>query len=190
MPSIWKPTLSLVILLGAATGVHAQNCDQRRDPHSFACSDDAFRGIAFPMIDMSEGRIQGRWALVTYADLSGRPGPEFRMLVDPQNPRVPRGVINQRDGSRAGGLTWVRGRGSFANFGAGGRSLFEEAARTAITDRFTAQMILSDGREVHALQCRIFNRRNIEHLQCRWQTLSREQNRFILRGYLGFLRAR
>lgn len=184
----WIVALVLVSLTSPAFA--QQVCDQRRNPHSFACSDAAFRGEVFPMVGMSEGRIQGRWAFVTYADVSGREGPEFRMRVNPQNPRIPQGVVNQFDGTRAGGLHWFRDRGVFANFGAAGNNLTEEIGRTRITDEFTAQIVLRGARETHALQCRIFERNRTEHLQCRWQTLSARQNRFILRGYLGFLRAR
>lgn len=182
--------ITCLALMSLSLPAFAQICDQRSNPHSFACSDAAFRGDIFPMIDISESRLQGNWAFVTYADVRGQEGPEFRMLVNPNNPRIPGGIQNQFDGSRAGSMNWVRDRSVFANFGASGHHLFEEIGRTQITDRFTAQIVFKNGAETHALQCRIFDRHRIEHLQCRWQTLSVRQKRFILRGYLGFLRGR
>lgn len=187
MRLFWFAALILVSLSSTA---FAQNCDQRRNPHSFACSDDAFRGRIFPMVPMSEGRMQGRWSLVTYADVRGTEGPEFQMRMHPQNPRIPLGVFNNFDGTRAGGMSWQIGRSVLGNFGASGNNIGEQIGETHFSDEWTSQIIFRSSRETHSLQCRIFDRNRIEHLQCRWQSLSQRQNRFILRGYLGFLRAR
>lgn len=168
----------------------AQVCDQGRNPHSFACADQAFRGHVFPMIEVSQRRLQGRWVFLTYADASGRLGPEFGVMVNPDNPRVPEGIFNIADGSLAGGLDWAAGIVRFRNFGIGGKTLIEDPSRTRFTDPHTAQVVLENGAEQHAFQCRIFIRHGAEHLQCRWMTLSRTQKQFILRGFVGFLRAR
>jgi hypothetical protein len=169
--------------------VLAQVCDQYRNPHSFACAHEAFRGGVFEMIEVSQRRLQGRWAFLTYADARGRLGPEFGVMVHPQNPHAPVGIVNHLDGSRAGDLDWAPGGVRFRNFGEARKTLVEDPSRTRFTDAHTAQLVLQNGIEEHALQCRIFIRRGAEHLQCRWMTLSRAQKRFILRGFVGFLRA-
>jgi len=168
----------------------AQSCDQNRDPHSFICADQAFTGRIFPMTEMSPSRIQGSWRFLTYSDIHGRVGPEFENLVNPRNHRIPHGVMNLFDRSLAGSLNWSAGQVSFRNWGAAGRSLHEVRGRTQFQDPFTVQVILANGADQQALQCRVFIRAGAEHLQCRWSTLSVRQNRFILRGYLGFLRGR
>lgn len=166
----------------------AQNCNESHNPHSFGCAELSFIGSLFPMTDVSMGRMSGSWRLLTYSPLGGRPGPEFAMAVAPHNPRIPEGVINNLDGSMAGQLDFSRGIIAFHNWGEQGRSIFQEPGRTRFLDRNTVQIIFTQGHDRQSLQCRIFDRQGSEHLQCRWSTLRAGQGRFILRGYLGFLR--
>lgn len=182
--------LSFLLSLLTAGRAQAQSCDQARNPHSFGCADLTFTGNIFPMIDMTANRVRGPWKLLTYADRSGVQGPEFGLLLNPENPRIPEGVVNRRDGSRAGSLEWNPGRITMLNWGVANFALVESPRRTKFPDRFTSQIILGNGRHQHAFQCRLFERRGADHLLCRWQSLSAAGNRFIFRGYMGFLRGR
>lgn len=167
---------------------HSQTCDQSVNPHSFACQDDTFRGRVFPMRDMNGPVVAGPWTLFTYADITGRTGPEFEVLVNPQNLRIPEGVRNRFDGSMVGPLDWTIGNIRFFGWAARSQTLFEVQGHTKIMDRFTIQTILKSDRRMDAFQCRVFIRNNADHLLCRWQT--RNGDHFVVRGYLGFLRSR
>lgn len=180
----------LIVFATALLGLNAQaqNCDQRTNPHSFACQDETFRGRVFPMRKMSGAAVVGPWKLFTYADISGRQGPEFFVTVNPQNPRIPEGVRNRADNSPVGILDWTIGDIRFHGWTSQSQTLFETQGRTKITDQFTILTILRNERRTEAFQCRVFIRNNNDHMLCRWQT--RAGDRFVVRGYLGFLRTR
>lgn len=180
--------IGFAVLFGSMKA-SAQVCDQRVNPHSFACAEEAFVGHIFPMEAMNGDVMQGGWVLLTYADASGVEGPEFRTLVNPQNPRIPEGVVNQMDGSRVGPLDWFSDRISMADFGVSGRDLSLVQGSVMFRDPFTVDLQLADRKhEKQGLQCRLFIRNQNEHLLCRW--FSRRPAGFVLRGYLGFLRER
>ena len=167
--------------------VHAQvpgeRCEPHRNPHSFACQDATFRGQVFPMKPADPARMAGAWR----ARLAVTHGGEFRTLFNPQAPAKLLGVQNLRDGSRMGSMV-LRGNGavSMADFGRSGVSLTTVPGSVSLPDRHTLQFQMTgDGRR-HGFQCRIFDRKNLTHILCRWQVA--QGGKFVQAGYLGFIR--
>lgn len=167
----------------------AQNgCDQARNPHSFACADATYAGAFFPQAQMTKAILVDGWTLLTYADVTGKQGPEFDVLVNPQNPRVPEGIRNRADGSGTGILDWGNQRIRMLNWITKGRTLTEQPGRTQFIDPTTIETHLTDGRETISFQCRMFLRNGNDHLLCRW--FQAKNARYVFRGYMGFLRTR
>ena len=189
--------LAFVVLALSVSGQVAQadaqiqsRCDQARDPHSFACADETFLGRIFPLFNMngSGDALVDNWQLLTYADVSGKPGPEFTVLTNPKNPNIPEGIMNTADKSMVGVFDWNPRQLTMASFGSKGHNLVEVPGKTVMLDAQTVETRLARGNETQGLQCRMFLRENNDHLLCRWYTL--RANQFVLRGYLGFLRIR
>lgn len=181
----------VVLLVFAALPVWAQaqsRCDQARDPHSFACADATFTGQIFPIARMNNDILMDNWTMLTYSDISGTPGPEFMVLTNPQNPRIPEGIVNTSDRSKVGLLNWNPQQLQITNWGSRGHTLSEVRGRTVMRDTQTVETFLANGQEQQGLQCRMFLRSQNDHLLCRWFTL--RGNQFVFRGYLGFLRTR
>lgn len=185
-----KPFLFVLVLTCfSGAPVFAQGvCDQRVDPHSFACDDAAFAGQVFPLVPLSLARVEGRWRLLTHSTVSGVMGPEFHMVRSSRNPRVPEGVLNRADRSFAGPLDWFPSGVRFHHWSRARLPLFELPGKTAERDSFTVETRLQGAGADEGLQCRIFLRNQTDHLLCRWFAL--REGRFFWRGYLGFLRSR
>lgn len=173
----------LAFILSLGLNAQAQSaCNQNVNPHSMACTDETFFGQHFPVVDLSEDRVQGRWELLTVTTGDGN-NSEFRMLQNRQNPRIPEGVVNRSDRSSAGPLVW---RGSQVQIQNWKRNRFDiESTSTRFRDQWTLQAILEDG---VSIQCRIFVRNGSDHLLCLW--FENKKAGFVKRGYLGFLKSR
>lgn len=181
--------IGICVLSPLAAHAGSGGCNPATNPHSFACADATFRGQIFPIANnMSLNVLSGEWALLTYSAVGERPGPEFTVGVNPQDPNIPEGVFNRTDGSRAGGFDFASpGRLRFANWGRAGFPLLELSGHTQLRDSETLETVLGNGRDLEAFQCRIFLRVQHDHLLCRWFSIV--NGKTFWRGYLGFLRS-
>lgn len=170
--------LALIVSLGLSAQAQSA-CNQSVNPHSMACTDETFFGQHFPVVDLSESRVQGVWELLTVTTTEGTS--EFRMLQNQRNPRIPEGVINRSDRSKAGPLVWQNTRVQVQNWKKNGRDIVSSSTR--FRDQWTLQTILDEG---VSLQCRIFVRNGTDHLLCLW--FENKRAGFVKRGYLGFLK--
>lgn len=158
----------------------ATTCDQKINPHSFACVDETFFGNHFPMVDLSEQRVQGTWKFLTIAVPDGS-ALDFQPISGP-NPRKPSGVRNLQDHSKAGPLVWTGDRIQFQNWKQERSDLDSEKIK--FRDQWTLQSQFPDGT---FLQCRVFIRSEADHLLCLW--FEKNGAEFEKRGYLGFLKS-
>lgn len=172
-----------------------QYCYLDRNPHSYACLLWVFQGSPmFPLdaIDWRES-IAGEWKTITYANpWSDNDGPEFRMLVNAQNPRIPVGVMNKNDGSQLGSLTFEGDKAVWNNWR--GKKLKTKITDYAITDSFTFKFSFKDGDQYEqSFVCRDFNRNNKHHLICNWYLIRytdfyHTAYTYEHRGFFGFLK--
>ena len=175
-----------VLILGlnewASAQIPGETCNPRRNPHSFACQEETFRGRIFPMKPAEMARMVGAWR----SRLAVTDGREFRTLFDPRAPARLLGVENLRDGSRMGAMSVSPGSVQISGFGSKGVSLKMVPGTLSRPDQHTLQFQMrGDGRS-HGFQCRLFDRKNLTHILCRWQTAS--NGAFVQRGFLGFIR--
>lgn len=174
---------------------HVQYCYLDRNPHSYACQAWVFQGShMFPLnvIDW-RGAIEGEWKTITYANpWSDNDGPEFRMLVNAQNPRIPVGVLNKNNNTMMGSLTFEGNKAVWTNWR--GKKLKTRIGEYAVTDSFTFKFSFPDGDGYEqSFVCRDFNRNNVHHLTCSWYLIRftdyyRTAYTWEHRGYFGFLK--
>lgn len=161
------------------------------NPHSYGCNDWTFRGNnIFPLFNMDWfGRLQGSWAMVTYADPQGdeNSGPEFIMLKTKNRNTVPAGVFDVKSGRVVGVMRVLDSTMNFENWQ--GTRLSSHPGSFSVLDNLTVQMQAVDSqRNIQLFTCRDFNRQNTHHLLCRWDSRKRNASKWQHKGYLGFLR--
>ncbi len=168
-------------------------CNLQTNPHSYACHAWTFEGNpAFPLNILDwKGQLMGEWKTTTYANpWSENVGPEFQMLVDSANPRIPKGVLNREDNTLMGNLVIKNDRIYFKNWR--GEDFKSYKMSEYMTDSFTFKFSFPDGDYEQSFICRDFNRNNKHHLMCSWFLI-----RFYANGtytyehhaYFGFTKA-
>ena len=172
-----------------------QGCYVMQNPHSYACHAWTFAGNQeFPLIIIDWSRvIQGEWQTVTYANpWSDNDGPEFRMLFNPENPRIPEGVVNKNDNSMLGSLTFEGDKATWTNWR--GKKLKTKVSEYAISDSYTFKFSFPEGDYYEqSFICRDFNRNSKHHLICSWFLIQWDSYYHTTytsqhRGYFGFLK--
>ena len=164
------------------------NCQFQVNPHSYACTRWTFDGNQmFPLIPMDLQSLSGSWNAITFVDpYFENVGPEFVMLVNPQRPTIPMGVLDRFTNANVGnlivgptGATQTRWRGQVLNSTPGSMR---------IADRWTFQFTFSEPPYMHGFSCRDFNRNNVHHLLCSWDILMPGSPQWQHKGFLGYLR--
>lgn len=191
-----KVLAALVLLASPLANAQSGACDQRINPHSFACHHAGFTGAAgFPLMKLDWfGSMQGSWSAVTYATQTSNSGAGFMMDFNAQNPRRPgRGVFNLfRDGqtSQLSDLFISGESASFSNWQNQPATL--QPGSLTFADEGTVEFQFLDlFGAPQFFRCRIFQRNATDHLNCQWFSLvsgNTPDARWRHVGYFGFLK--
>lgn len=187
----WSQSAETVALSQKVFDLSGGRCSLVENPHSYACNDWTFHGNeVFPLFNMDwMGRLQGNWAMVTYADPEGNQnaGPEFSMLLTKNKRTIPAGVFDFKSGKVVGGMRVNGPTMIFENWQGGVMSTNPSTFNQV--DNFTVQMLAHDSQQnAHMFLCRDFNRQKTHHLLCRWDSRKSSQSNWSHKGYIGFLR--
>lgn len=160
-------------------------CDSSNSPHSFDCQAATFRGEIFPVSKARPGSMDGRWKLFVATMDPSNSKPAFRMAVNPNNPRIPEGVLNASDGTFTGAMVWTPRTIAWASFGKKGVRLDVSSGPKQIDDT-TFDFKMKSANTSEGFQCRIFVRSGTDHMLCRWFHLNSD-NTWVFQGFLGLL---
>jgi hypothetical protein len=177
--------LAISLFMSFATRAQAQvqvppNCQFQVNPHSYACTQWTFFGNQmFPLNPIDLNFLSGSWSALTFVDPTfENNGPEFVMMVNPQRPTVPVGVLDRFTNAQDG-ATQTRWRGQVLN---------SDPGSMRVVDNWTFQFTFSEPPYVHLYSCRDFNRNDVHHLLCSWEILMPGANQWVHKGFLGYLR--
>jgi hypothetical protein len=207
LKAFWFSCLGAVLLQGSLARAQYYNgpqpvqymqpqyCYLEYNPHSYACQSWVFQGNPMFPLNIIDWKnvIEGEWKTITYANpWSDNDGPEFKMLVRPENPRIPVGVVNKNDDSLMGSLTFQGDKAIWTNWR--GKRLKTKISEYAISDSYTFKFSFKDGDDYEqSFICRDFNRNNKHHLSCSWYLIKftdyyHSAYTYEHRGFFGFLK--